>query len=266
MRRSAAPFPEDPLDGRVRPQFVVVPLDTALAHSKGRAACSGSTAAAVIRPVAPPGDVAGMDFDFRSRPSAGIHGGTPFGSAPGGAAPGASAASITLTLHLHGRAWHCPVGAKHAAVAKPRAQQGLALLAFVEELACVHGHGFTLGVAAVRAGDHRVGDHGRGRIVRRGHGPTSRGPQPVVARRLFAGAMRFLSDTPSMNVKPAYSSRAVHPCPKTAAWPPAPSSARSCRGGCDATADDAAGRGSNERGRKASFAPQRREHRRTGLS
>src|SRR5216110_3163912 len=55
---------------------------------------------------------------------------------------------------LHRRALDRPVGAKHAAVATPRAQQRLAARTFVVELAGVEGHGFAPAEPACGAGQH----------------------------------------------------------------------------------------------------------------
>ena len=59
-------------------------------------------------------------------------------------------------LHLHRRALDRSVGAEHAAVSRLRPQQRLALFALVEELTGIGRHGFMRGMAAVRAGQHRL--------------------------------------------------------------------------------------------------------------
>jgi hypothetical protein len=58
-------------------------------------------------------------------------------------------------MGLHWRALHRPVGAEHIAVARLRAQHGLAALAFVEELTRGGRHNLTLRVAARWACQHR---------------------------------------------------------------------------------------------------------------
>lgn len=48
--------------------------------------------------------------------------------------------------------------AEHAAIARTRAQQGLALAALIKELTGIQGHGFLPGETTVRTGQHRLYD------------------------------------------------------------------------------------------------------------
>lgn len=73
------------------------------------------------------------------------------------------AATRRLAGLLHGRTRHRRVGAEHAAVASLRAQHCMALLAFVEPLTRIGGHGFSLGVSASRTGQHGLENHGTSR-------------------------------------------------------------------------------------------------------
>ena len=73
-------------------------------------------------------------------------------------------AACAAPLHLHRRAFDRAVRAENAAVAGLRSQHRLAVLALVEELAGVRWHNLALGVAALRACQHRLqlrcgGDH-----------------------------------------------------------------------------------------------------------
>lgn len=70
----------------------------------------------------------------------------------------ASATTGPLALDLDRRTGHITIGAEHAAVAGQGFQQAVARLAFVEPLTGVGGHGFGLGMAAVRAGQGGLQD------------------------------------------------------------------------------------------------------------
>src|SRR2546425_11132568 len=59
-----------------------------------------------------------------------------------------------MCVLLDRRALNRTERAEHAAVARIRAQAGLAVAALVVELTSVRGHGFLLGEAAVRTGHH----------------------------------------------------------------------------------------------------------------
>ena len=61
-------------------------------------------------------------------------------------------AAMALSTFLYRRAGYGAVGAEHAAIAWLWFQQDMAALAFVKPLAGVGGHGFSVGMAAVRAG------------------------------------------------------------------------------------------------------------------
>lgn len=90
-------------------------------------------------------------------------------------------------MRLNGRTLHRAVGAKRATVTGFRAQQRLAALAFIEELAGIYRHGFLFGKATARAGQHRLKQDSGGR----GHGFKLRGvagnPASVVALTNAAG-------------------------------------------------------------------------------
>jgi hypothetical protein len=73
--------------------------------------------------------------------------------------------SDQASLLLNRRTRHRAERAEHAAVAQLRAQQRVAGRALVVELAGVGGHGFLLGMATVRAGQHRLEDEGAHRGV-----------------------------------------------------------------------------------------------------
>lgn len=72
--------------------------------------------------------------------------------------PSAFTAAAVL---LDGRALDGAVGAVHAAVARCRTQDGLAGLAFVEELTGIRWHGFGLGMPAMRTRERGVKNYSR---------------------------------------------------------------------------------------------------------
>jgi hypothetical protein len=72
----------------------------------------------------------------------------------------ATASHSALALRLDRRARHGAIGAIDAAVTRLGLEHSVALLALVEPLAGVGGHGLGLGVAALRTGQGRVQRHG----------------------------------------------------------------------------------------------------------
>ena len=67
-----------------------------------------------------------------------------------------SATAVLPALNRWAR--HRAVGAEHAAVARLRSQHRPAMLALIEELACIGRHDLPLAVTAVRAGEYRFSD------------------------------------------------------------------------------------------------------------
>lgn len=68
-------------------------------------------------------------------------------------------------LLLNRRAWHRTERTEYAAVARIRSQQRLALAALIVELAGIGRHGFLLGMAAMRTGQHGFENDGAHRLI-----------------------------------------------------------------------------------------------------
>ncbi len=65
-----------------------------------------------------------------------------------------------LAVRLNGRAWHRAIGAVNTAVTWLGPENRAAVVAFVQPLAGVDRHGLGFDVAAFRASQCRLGNHG----------------------------------------------------------------------------------------------------------